>query len=80
MGGRRSIDVESLKQQAAGRWPDIIPALTSCPADILDGDHHPCPRCGGTMTRSALAMQEANVPLDIASLPLHQLAPILDSS
>ena len=36
-----------LKQQAAGRWPEILSALGGCPAEILDGKHHPCPKCGG---------------------------------
>jgi hypothetical protein len=40
---------DTVKQQAAGRWAEIIPALTPLPAEVLTkgkGDH-PCPACGG---------------------------------
>jgi len=36
------------KRAAAGRWPEILAALGGIPSDILDGNHHPCPKCGGT--------------------------------
>ena len=40
----------TIKAAAAGRWLEIIPALGGIPAEVLDGKHHPCPRCpdGGT--------------------------------
>lgn len=41
-------DSQQVKHAAVGRWAEIIPALTGIPADVLDGRHHPCPRCGGT--------------------------------
>ncbi len=41
-------DVDELKRAAAGRWPEIVPALTIIPAEVLDGRHHPCPKCAGT--------------------------------
>lgn len=44
---RRSSDVAALKQAAAGRWPEILTALTSLPGDLFDGRHRPCPKCGG---------------------------------
>ena len=45
----KGIDVEALKGQAAGRWPEMLSALGGVPADVLDGKNHPCPRqgCGG---------------------------------
>ena len=41
-------DIAEIKRAAAGRWPEIVPALTIIPAEVLDGRHHPCPKCGGT--------------------------------
>ena len=32
---------------AKGRAVDILRDVAGIPADILDGDHHPCPKCGG---------------------------------
>ena len=40
-------DVEQLKFAAAGRWGEILTAVTDIDVDLLDGQHHPCPRCGG---------------------------------
>ena len=44
----KGIDKEALKRQAAGHWPEILSAVGGAPAEILDGKHHPCPKCGGT--------------------------------
>ena len=44
----KGIDVEALKRQAAGRWPELLSTLGGVSADILDGKNHPCPKCGGT--------------------------------
>lgn len=44
---RRIADLASLKAAAAGRWLDILVAVGGIPTDILDGRHHPCPKCGG---------------------------------
>jgi putative DNA primase/helicase len=41
------IDVASIKQAARNRWPEILSRLGGIPQDILDGKHHPCPKCGG---------------------------------
>jgi phage/plasmid primase-like uncharacterized protein len=43
----KGIDVAALKQQAAGRWPELLTALGGVGADLLDGKNHPCPKCGG---------------------------------
>lgn len=40
-------DIETVKAAAAGRWPEIFSAVASVPTDIFDGQHHPCPKCGG---------------------------------
>ena len=32
---------------AKGRAVDILRDVAGISADILDGDHHPCPKCGG---------------------------------
>jgi phage/plasmid primase-like uncharacterized protein len=44
-----------VKAAATGRWPDILSVVAGIPADVLDGRHHPCPRCGGTDRFSAFA-------------------------
>ena len=38
----------AIKKAAHGRWVEILSKLGGVSADILDGQHHPCPRCGGT--------------------------------
>lgn len=45
---RKQYDRETVKKTAAGRWREIVTTLAGIPAEILDGRHHPCPRCGGT--------------------------------
>ena len=43
-----AVDLQAIKDAARGRWLEIIPALTSIPAERLDGrQHYPCPKCGG---------------------------------
>lgn len=41
------ISIELAKQAAAGRWPDIIPALTLVTDEFLRTSEGPCPKCGG---------------------------------
>ncbi len=41
-------DVAEIKRTAAGRWAAILSAVAGIPADVLDGQHHLCPKCGGT--------------------------------
>lgn len=45
---RKLPDLALIKVHAAGRWPELVSALTSCPPDSFDGRKRPCPRCGGT--------------------------------
>jgi hypothetical protein len=39
-------DIDFLRLSASGRWSEILTAA-GIPARVLDGRHHPCPRCGG---------------------------------
>lgn len=43
----RKLDTEAVRQAAAGRWREILQYVAGIPADALDGQHHPCPKCGG---------------------------------
>jgi len=38
---------DAVKQAAQGRWPEILSALGGIEPGLLDGKHHPCPKCGG---------------------------------
>jgi hypothetical protein len=40
-------DTDRIKEAARGRWPEILSALGGLPREILDGKHHPCPKCNG---------------------------------
>ncbi len=41
------MDVQQLKSAASGRWPEILPEAAGIDPNLLDGRHHPCPKCGG---------------------------------
>jgi hypothetical protein len=41
-------DKQLVKEAADGRWPEIISTIGRVDPGILDGNHHPCPKCGGT--------------------------------
>ena len=43
----RNRDVTTLKQMATGRWLEILASLGGISVELLDGRHHPCPKCGG---------------------------------
>lgn len=45
---RGSYDIDLVKGAARGRWPEILAELCGWSRDVLDGQHHPCPSCGGT--------------------------------
>lgn len=47
MSNHPRIDVAELKQTANGRWTTEILPAADLPVDVLDGRHHPCPKCGG---------------------------------
>ncbi len=41
------MDVQTLKQAATGRWPEVLAFVGGVPVEHLDGKNHPCPKCGG---------------------------------
>jgi RecA/RadA recombinase len=41
------LDIASIKQAASSRWRNILGRIGSLDPQLLDGKHHPCPRCGG---------------------------------
>lgn len=41
------MNVQELKRAAAGRWLEILTTLGGIDAELLDGQHHACPKCGG---------------------------------
>lgn len=40
-------DIDFVRQAAHGQWTQILSQLAGADPDILDGKHHPCPKCGG---------------------------------
>lgn len=40
-------DKEAVKSAATGHWRTILTTLGNVPPEVLDGRHHPCPKCGG---------------------------------
>ena len=47
MTTNHQFDVAELKAAASGRWPEILATVGGIAPGILDGKHHPCPKCGG---------------------------------
>lgn len=45
--GRHRFDVSVIKA-AITNWPDALHRVGGIPLEVLDGQHHPCLRCGGT--------------------------------
>ncbi len=42
-----NLEKDEVKAAARGRWREIISTLAGIPAELLDGKHHECPKCGG---------------------------------
>lgn len=40
--------VDDIKRHYHGRWAEVLCGPGGLPADIIDGEHHPCPKCGGS--------------------------------
>jgi hypothetical protein len=40
--------LQTVKQAASDRWLEILARLGGIEPELLDGRHHPCPKCGGT--------------------------------
>jgi len=53
-------NIEEVKARANGRWIDIFSTISGVNQDALDGQHHPCPKCGGT-DRFRMTNQEEGV-------------------
>ena len=51
-------DLDTIKRAAAGQWVDILTRLGGIDPNILDGQHHPCPKCGGTDRFRAIDIDE----------------------
>ncbi len=41
-------DVDFVRSAARSQWPAILSTLGNVDLSALDGDHHPCPKCGGS--------------------------------
>lgn len=41
-------DIDAVRSAAESRWKQILPTVGGVDASLLDGGHHPCPKCGGT--------------------------------
>lgn len=48
MSKQRKHDLEFVRQVASPRWAEIISSIGYVNRELLDGQHHPCPKCGGT--------------------------------
>ena len=40
-------DIEAVRSACAGRWPEVLAALSKLPIDTFDGTEQACPKCGG---------------------------------
>lgn len=45
---RKPDTAQRIKDAARGRWAEILATVAGLSAESLDGQHHPCPKCGGT--------------------------------
>jgi len=41
------MDAKEIKNRLVGQWATVISQLCRIDPSILDGEHHPCPKCGG---------------------------------
>ena len=41
-------DIQAVHDAAATRWSEILVAVGGADPGAFDGQHHPCPKCGGT--------------------------------
>ncbi|ADG66832.1 P4 alpha zinc-binding domain protein [Planctopirus limnophila DSM 3776] len=44
----QSLDANEIKAAARGQWEMILSTVGGIDSALLDGKHHPCPKCGGT--------------------------------
>ena len=45
---KQGFDIEEIKSRASGRGLEILEHVAGIDAELLDGKHHPCPKCEGT--------------------------------
>jgi P4 family phage/plasmid primase-like protien len=45
---RPHYNIDYVRSAARGQWAAILSQLGGIPSELLDGRHHPCPKCGGT--------------------------------
>lgn len=45
---KHKLDVDTIRAAASGRWNEILSSVAAVDLSILDGQHHPCPKCAGT--------------------------------
>ena len=57
-----NLQKNEIKQTARGREIEILQNVAGIPLELLDGEHHPCPRCGGK-DRFRLVDKEAGAVL-----------------
>lgn len=58
MAARSRYDRDRVKDAVNGRAVEVLSAVGGLSLDLLDGQHHPCPKCGGT-DRFRMIDQEA---------------------
>ena len=51
-------DIQILKATAKGQWRQVLMSVGGVDGEILDGRHHPCPKCGGTDRFRMLAEED----------------------
>lgn len=50
------LDKDGIKDLAKGQWKDILPAIAGIDSQLLDGRHHPCPKCSVSETDDRFSM------------------------
>lgn len=43
-----TFDLDLVRAAASHRWPEILSQIGGIARELLDSEHHECPRCGGT--------------------------------
>lgn len=41
-------NIDDIRSRVSGMWPSVLASCGGISLEILDGRHHPCPKCGGT--------------------------------
>lgn len=43
----KTYDIDAVRAAASKRWPEILASVCGLPRETFDGNHQPCPKCGG---------------------------------